>query len=412
MSSSIDRVHFFERQYLRAYDLEAEQLYHIEMRRRLNIGLHTWGIVAGLDLRESQTVPDIPKEFYISRGMAIDAYGRELIVPVDRPITTADLDRNRITDLGEFFLSIVYKRELTTPPAPGYRVCDLKDQYTRWRESIDVLITRHNPTAGLGAEPTVADLLSDDPAREPWPIILGKITTVRPVNDRLRVDTATVAARKYAGVRAQQALTPASSITSSPGEAGLPLTVEAHLLGRQNVYVGEDFTLTNQSGNPAPTVPAAGALKLKSDMFLNGEFYANIAGEWLKLKDYFQTFIPEIQVGRTPVTVIPSTPPTTTGTAEIEVTLSRLKKPQEQLLMVAIASITWQSREQEGEWDDDNSQVSSQIKLIVNAPTPATELAPNKYRFDVLWSVEPTSTGTVHAPIREFTLSWVAVFNP
>ena len=86
MSSSIDRVHFFERQYLRAYDLEAEQLYHIEMRRRLNIGLHTWGIVTGLDLRESETVPDIPKEFHISRGMAIDAYGRELVVPVDRPV--------------------------------------------------------------------------------------------------------------------------------------------------------------------------------------------------------------------------------------------------------------------------------------------------------------------------------------
>lgn len=410
MSSSIDRVHFFERQYLRAYDLEAEQLYHIEMRRRLNIGLHTWGIVTGLDLRESETVPDIPKDFHISRGMAIDAYGRELVVPVDRPITTADLDRNRITDVGEFFLSIVYKRELTTPPAPGYRVCDLKDQYTRWRESFDVLITRDDPTAGLGAEPAVADPLSDDPALDPWPIILGKITTVRPVNDRLRVDTATVAARKYAGVRAQRVLTPASSITSSSGEAVLPLTVEAHLLGQQNVYVGEDFTLTNLSGNPAPTVPAAGALKVKTDMFLNGEFYANIAGEWLKLKDYLQSFIPEIIVGHTDVIVMP---PAVKDTVEIVVTLNRLRKPAEQRLVVAISSLTLQSRDEAADWAGTASQDSSQVKLTVTQPASATELAANKYQFNVDWEAEPMSPApSPQVPFRGFTLSWVAVFNP
>jgi hypothetical protein len=416
MSSTIDRVHFYERQYLRAFDLEAEQLYHIEMRRRLNIALHTWGIVDGLDLRESETVPGLPKEFYISRGMAIDPFGRELIVPADRTITTADLDRNRITDVNEFFLSIVYKRELSTPPAAGYRLCDLKDQYTRWRESVDVLITREDPTANLGPEPTVADPLSDDPALDPWPIVLGKITTVRPLNDRLRVDSATVAARRYAGVRAQQVVTPAASVTSSAGEAAQPFIVEADLLGHHNVYVGDDFTLVNLSGAQPPVVPAAGALKVNSDAFFNGELYANVAGEWLKLKDYFQSFIPEIQVGRTPVTVIPSTPPTTTDTVQIEVTLNRLRKPKEQLLMVAISSITFQSRDQEDDWDNDNTQDSSLIKLIVNAPSPATEVNATKYRFDVVWAVEPTSpvppSVASQAPIREFTLSWVAVFNP
>jgi hypothetical protein len=418
MSSTIDRVHFYERQYLRAYDLEAEQLYHIEMRRRLNIALHTWGIVDGLDLRESETVPGLDKEFHISRGMAIDAYGRELIVPVDRTITEADLDRNRITTENEFFLSIVYKRELITPPAAGYRLCDLKDQYTRWRESFEVLITREDPTANLGLEPTVADPLSDDPAQEPWPIILGKITTTRPVSGRLRVSGAPVAARTYAGVRAQQVLTPAASVTSSVGEAAKPFVVEADLLGHHNVYVGENFQLVNVSGalivDPTKeTPPAVGVLKVQKDLFLQGEFYANVAGEWLKLKDYLQSFIPEIQVGRTVVPVIPSTPPTTTDTVQIEVTLSRLRRPQERLMMVALTSITWQSRDQTDDWDDDATQDSSLITLVVKEPAPATELAANKYRFDVEWEVEPTSSGaTPHVPIREFTLSWVAVFNP
>jgi hypothetical protein len=419
MSSTIDRVHFYERQYLRAFDLEAEQLYHIEMRRRLNISLHTWGIVDGLDLRESETVPGIPREFYISRGMAIDAYGRELIVPVDTPITDADLDRNRIQTETEFFLSIAYRRELTTPPSGGYQLCDIKDQYTRWHESFEVLITKDDPTANLGSEPTVADPLSDDPSLQPWPIVLGKITTKRPVGGRLTVDNAPVAARRYAGVRAQQLVTPSTSVTSDPGEAARPLIVEADLLAHKNLYVGENFELTNVSGKPIvdPTKekpPATGVTKIQKDLFLQGEFYANVGGEWLKLKDYLQSFIPEIQVGRTIVPVVPSsTSDTTKDTAQIVVTLKRLRKPQERVISVAIASITWQNRTEETAWAADAADNGSRIKLVVKEPKPAQELATNKYQFDVEWEVEPTSnTVPNHTRIREFTLSWVAVFTP
>jgi hypothetical protein len=96
MITTIDRVHFYERQYLRSFDLTAEQLYHIEMRRRLNLSLHLWGIVDGLDLRPSDVVPGLPQAYHVSRGMAIDAYGREIVVPLDYPLTQADLERNRI----------------------------------------------------------------------------------------------------------------------------------------------------------------------------------------------------------------------------------------------------------------------------------------------------------------------------
>jgi hypothetical protein len=130
------------------------------------------------------------------------------------------------------------------------------------------------------------------------------------------------------------------------------------------------------------------------------------------MKDFLQSFIPEVQVGRVVVPVTPLVSPTTSGTAEIPVTLKRLRKPKEQLLMAAISSITWQSRDQEGVWDNDAAQNSSLIKLSVSDPAPATELSPTSYRFDVAWAVEPTSSGVLHVPIREFTLSWVAVFNP
>ena len=44
MTDAIKRPHYFENQFLHADDLTAEQEYHMEMRRRHNRLLHTWGI--------------------------------------------------------------------------------------------------------------------------------------------------------------------------------------------------------------------------------------------------------------------------------------------------------------------------------------------------------------------------------
>jgi hypothetical protein len=361
----------------------------------------------------------LPKSFFISRGMAIDAFGREIFLPYDYPLTTEDLERNRIRFPRTYFLSIVYRRDLATPPSGGYRVCDLKDQYTRWRESFELLITETDPTPQTSSPPGVAEPLSDDPVANPWPIVLGTIQAGT-VDGRLSITTATAELRTYVGVRAQRIITPASSVTSNPAQALLPLAVKADVLAEQNTFVGSNFEIKNASGNappPDPTIATPrgkGVLKVADDLFLNGEFYANVGGEWLTMKDYLQSFIPEIQVGRTVVPVTPLVSPATTGTEQIQVTLKRLRKPKEQLLTAAISSITWQSREQEGVWDNDNTQFSSPIKLSVSDPV-ATEVSPTSYRFDVAWAVEPTSltpVNVLNVPIREFTLSWVAVFNP
>ena len=45
MSSPIERVRYYEGEYLRSADFDAEQSYHIEMRRRMNHALHLHGIV-------------------------------------------------------------------------------------------------------------------------------------------------------------------------------------------------------------------------------------------------------------------------------------------------------------------------------------------------------------------------------
>ena len=50
MSTDIERLRYYERQYLQSSDFTDEQTYHLEMRRRLNLALHLWGIVKGLQL--------------------------------------------------------------------------------------------------------------------------------------------------------------------------------------------------------------------------------------------------------------------------------------------------------------------------------------------------------------------------
>lgn len=69
------RVSYRERQILRWGDLATDQAYHTTSRWRHNRMHHGWGIVAGLNLDDTDQV------LTISPGMAVDGYGRELILP-------------------------------------------------------------------------------------------------------------------------------------------------------------------------------------------------------------------------------------------------------------------------------------------------------------------------------------------
>ncbi len=73
------RVAFEDHRFMRAVDLEDEQLYHLQRRWQHNLALHTWGILCGLEVRingQKQQQPNV----VIHPGMALDGYGRELIV--------------------------------------------------------------------------------------------------------------------------------------------------------------------------------------------------------------------------------------------------------------------------------------------------------------------------------------------
>jgi hypothetical protein len=119
----LERLHYFDGQRLVARDLELEQKYHMRVRRLLNRGLYSPGVVNGLEV----SVVD-PRHVRVSHGMALDRRGREVILLTDTTLTVPS--RLPSSPLGGYFLVMQYSEEKepgtladcregagTTPPA-------------------------------------------------------------------------------------------------------------------------------------------------------------------------------------------------------------------------------------------------------------------------------------------------------
>lgn len=119
----LERLHFFNGQRLVAHDLELEQRYHIRVRRLLNCGLYSAGVVSGLEVS-----PADARHVRVARGVALDPRGREIVLLSDT--TLAVPNRQPSSALPGYFLVIQYGEEKepgvldeckessgTTPPA-------------------------------------------------------------------------------------------------------------------------------------------------------------------------------------------------------------------------------------------------------------------------------------------------------
>jgi hypothetical protein len=182
-STGVVRPRYRERQVLRSADLDTEQSYLIAARRRHNIGQHGWGIVQGLEIL------DKPK-LVVQPGMAVDGYGRELIVaaPITIPndvFTQLDDDSDQTGQVQALDIWLVYQLAEVNVPQRGSWSCG-PGKNPRSREQITRV--RLTPAPGhpseVPREPIeVSDadlpflphrLPPDDPARE-WPVYLGTI---------------------------------------------------------------------------------------------------------------------------------------------------------------------------------------------------------------------------------------------
>jgi hypothetical protein len=78
------RNHYFYGKLLDAYHFELETNYHNAKRWLLNRRVSGYGVICGLDVRPG----DRTDEIYVTAGLAIDRWGRELVVPQELgPIT-------------------------------------------------------------------------------------------------------------------------------------------------------------------------------------------------------------------------------------------------------------------------------------------------------------------------------------
>lgn len=188
----IERMRYYQRQYLSAVDFAAEQAYHRDMRRRHNIGLHTWGIVAGLELEERGPAQGAlgPIQVSIRPGMAIDGYGREVLLLQATELAPDPRLFSGLTASAYVPVWIAYDEERARRPAPGYEPCEGEvDQFGRLRERFRLLVGPRDDlheavvvdgqrvaASAMPADESVPyQELSDDDPPPTWLIRLGSV---------------------------------------------------------------------------------------------------------------------------------------------------------------------------------------------------------------------------------------------
>ncbi len=447
MSTRIERLRYYDGEYLRSFDFEAEQNYHLEMRRRLNMGLHLPGIVEGLEIqsRLESTVTTC----WINPGMAVDAYGREIFVASSK---TFDLDddafkSNRINPPGDFSVWLRFRKSATGAPSIGYSTCNEKGVTTRWQESFDVVLllqgspeerTYNNPPA----TPVAMGAMSEDAANDRVAVYLGTVSISadgdfaipelkqKPPAAEMVTSTEADGARPYIGVRAQRIAPPVDARSSfnilTLNTAQNPATsveVDGTFFAKENLIVGGDFDVAPKSIK----APASGNAKVTGDLYLRGAMYSLQNGNFVTLDAYIanaiKNFVPDIKTGTVPI-VIGQIPKGTTATAAAA---SGSVTFQVNSALARISSFSFSASLAKVELDksDAVSKILDPAKLIqgfsveVSAKVaPSSGTAPvNPFDVTMFWSIAPTlqdpgNPANLLVPVKSLSVAYTIVFYP
>jgi hypothetical protein len=251
---SIERLNYFDRQFLRVEDFADEQSYQIAMRRRHNISHHTWGIVEGLEPRL------VEGSLFVTPGLAIDGFGRELIVESMQPLPIQSF-RDFDTDRLEVWMD--YSTTATMPPPKGFAGGgDGAAQFYRVAEQGRVRLAKPSPNS---TPRMPASVIPDDrdfnatraaPEDRNWPIFLGTITSDPKNIDRpFSID---LSQRPYAGLIGE-------GLTAPSGRARVQI-------GAENAGDPNRFAVFIPAADPSPrlAIQENGALTVRGETTIQG----------------------------------------------------------------------------------------------------------------------------------------------
>lgn len=131
--ADIKRLNYFKHQFLRAKDFTDEQTYHVEMRRRHNRSLHTWGIAGGsMKVSFVQGATAVK----VAEGMAVDSQGHEVILVDEKTVELAGFALG-----APVYLVISYAERKTDASSETGAEGD-----TRWTEEPQLRAVQAKPT--------------------------------------------------------------------------------------------------------------------------------------------------------------------------------------------------------------------------------------------------------------------------
>ncbi len=264
----VARVRYFEGQYLRRQDFTDEQDYHLAMRRRHNVAHHVWGIVRGLQLVLEQ------QSFFLQPGLAIDGFGRELVL-THRQAIDGEAFANLRSDALDVWL--LYDRQPSDPTAAGYHAAGGSEgaAFTRWREQPRVELSPRgvgaaDPRRPSGVPPPdlehAPDRTPPDDPDSQWPVFLGRIRC----GEKNDEDAwgADLTGRPCAGLVAGR--------IESPWRNGTRVELGTEIAGESRfaIYVPEADTPDRPSDTQAPPrveISSAGVIDIRADTALHGD---------------------------------------------------------------------------------------------------------------------------------------------
>lgn len=208
MSTRIERPLFFENQILGAADLTASVEHSRGQEARHHRYLHLWGIAYGLELsaEDAKENGEEFKKITVSAGMAIDGWGREIVVQSEAlsENTFAQLQLTAGLNLAEvwFPVFLVGKDQPAPQQALATSRCD-SSAPSRKLEGYEITFRRPGEARSLDGQS--AANVADGPGPGGWKILLGFVQS-NAKGDKFKDFKYEVnnIGRKYAGVQADE----------------------------------------------------------------------------------------------------------------------------------------------------------------------------------------------------------------